>query len=211
MPLKNDHLEDFVTHQRAWISALTSMAQEEGPLQEYWNGVAIELQSAGHIAKTQDLITGAQEARSIFPQIKTALSIMEATAGTPDVDQDDASYWRHEMDAFHRFEASLDEMLGTKVTLQDWREEADAQEDDLAEPTSLTIKASATRIDVEVEDGRSLWLELQGQDFRVMAYNSYRDEPAILKVPAAGEIASDMRDYRAGPALDADEDDSPSP
>ena len=203
---KNDILNDLVSHNAAWIGALAAMEPEEGARQEYWMGIARTLQGAGHLA-SRGTLDGAVEALEVFPQLRTALSIMQATAEPAGVDHDDAGYWAHEMTALNRLEQAIRQELGAQVVLEDWRDSADIDgSEELAPPAQVKIMVMPAKIDLEFADGRSIWVEIQGPDLRIMAYNPSRDEPMIMKVPTSGDITADTDDYLSGPLIEADEE-----
>lgn len=223
MTLNQQILEDVASHAKPWGDAMVLMSQFDLPMD--YRHMARRMEALGELAGSakEDAIHG--EFADLMLFVKTALIVQIANAPPAEEDQDDAAYWRHELHALDRVngqiimasqaaavEAALLSACSLQVALEDWRLAGGtipgAGEPAIAAPLSMSIEAIPFRLDLAVSDGRTISVELEGGDLRILAFNEMKDEPMLVKIPVDSVITVGIEDYQAGPVIT---DDSPAP
>lgn len=92
------------------------------------------------------------------------------------------------------------------LKLEDWQADKSTEE---PRSIDLALSISGDRIEVETPDGRSVCLELQDGNLRVLGYNKLSDGPVITEIPEAAEISTSAKPYVDDLSRQVDDDMAP--
>lgn len=182
---KRDVLEDILSHRGAWTSAADA-------LRDLGTGAKIRICEAAAMATRGELEEGARHAAPALAHIRVGLNVLRDEAETSGM-AENVSYWEHELKALDRFEKLVRDLDGQEIVLSDWRLGGDVVK---AEPVVVKLTSTWDRIELDLPDGRSLWIEIEGENLRVHAYNASKEAPLNLDIPVSGEIVVDNHDYQ---------------
>lgn len=89
----------------------------------------------------------------------------------------------------------------TKIRLQD-HQPSEMREENAPASLDGKLELKDAAVELHLDDGRSVWIELENGDVRVHTYNQSHEAPMNLTIPVEGDIEVDDHDYRL--SLEAD-------